>query len=91
MINIKNLNKADVLAALYNSSQQQGMGFLDPRGALRMDSAEAAALLESHTYFDYLRGRVMKVDLSGESFDPWPYDRDNGEGAAQRAVDTIQA
>jgi hypothetical protein len=36
--------------------------------------------------FDYLHGRVMKVDLSGDSFDPWLYDRDNGEGAASRAI-----
>lgn len=37
-------------------------------------------------YFDYLQGRVMKVDLAGDELDPRLYDRDNGEGAARRAI-----
>jgi len=38
--------------------------------------------------FDYLHGKVMKVRFIGDSsdFDPFLYDRDNGEGAALRAV-----
>jgi hypothetical protein len=28
----------------------------------------------------------MKVDLSKDAFDPWLYDRDNGQGAAARAL-----
>ena len=40
------------------------------------------------SYFDYLKGRVMKVDLSeDDGFEEWLYDRDNGEGAAQSALD----
>ena len=51
-----------------------------------MTITEAADLLERDTYFDYLKGRVMKVDLSGNELDPYLYDRDNGEGAAERVV-----
>jgi sarcosine oxidase delta subunit len=40
--------------------------------------------------FDYLRGRVMKVDLSEDEFDDWLYDRDNGHGAAAKAITSIQ-
>ena len=40
-------------------------------------------------YFDYLNGRVMKIDLSEDMLDPWLYDRDNGEGAAARALTEI--
>jgi len=54
-----------------------------------MTTEEAASLLESHTYFDYLKGRVMKVDLSGDELDPWLYDRDNGHGAAKRVIDSL--
>ena len=81
-------NKPAALAALYNASQPLGMGILhfDPRP---MTIEEAAKLLEQSTYFDYLKGRVMKVDLSGDEFDPWLYDRDNGEGAAARALASI--
>lgn len=41
-------------------------------------------------YFDYLNGKVMKVDLGQDEFDPRLYDRDNGEGAAQRAIDNLK-
>jgi hypothetical protein len=85
MINISDMNKAEVLAKLYNASQPLGMGFLhftpEP-----MELDEAQQLLEEGTYFDYLKGRVMKVDLSKDAFDPWLYDRDNGQGAAARAL-----
>lgn len=78
--------KAAVLAALYNSSQPLGLGLLqfDPQP---MTESEAQALLDSgQTYFDYLKGRVMKVDLSGDTLDPRLYDRDNGPGAAEQAI-----
>lgn len=86
-LNIKGLNKATVLAALFNTSRQQGMGFLDTRGAKPMTEEDAATVIqEQGLYFDYLRGRVMKVDLSGDELEPRLYDRDNGEGAAERAL-----
>lgn len=40
-------------------------------------------------YFDYLHGRVMKIDLAGDELDPWAYDRDNGQGAAQEVVNSL--
>ena len=44
------------------------------------------------TYFDYLYGRVLKVDLKGDDgFEEWLYDRDNGEGAAQQSLDDYRA
>lgn len=87
-MDISHLNKADVLAALYNASKVQGLGFLQAvSGDMKKEQAEN--LLEQTTYFDYLQGRVMKVDLSGNDLNPWLYDRDNGEGAAQRALDLI--
>lgn len=89
-IDLKGLNKAEVLAALYNASKPQGMGFMhytpEP-----MTTEQAAEILERQTYFDYLSGRVMKVDLAGDVLDPWGYDRDNGNGAAARALSSLQA
>ncbi len=93
MINISKLDKAEVLAALYNASKQQGMGFLHARGREPMNAAQAAEEIESMkpygSYFDYLHGRVMKVDIGGDHLDPRLYDRDNGEGAAARALQTL--
>ena len=91
MVSITGLNKADVLAALYNASRPQGMGFMafDPKP---MDRERAQNILdEGQTYFDYLKGRVMKVNLSkDDEFDPWGFDRDNGQGAAQTAITALR-
>lgn len=90
MISLESLNKADVLAALYNASKPLGMGFMhyDPKP---MTSEEAQEYLNQTTYFDYLKGRVMKVELKDDELDPCLYDRDNGEGAAWRAIEALRA
>ena len=86
MIDLKNIDKAEVLAKLYNASHPLGLGFLHADSA-DMTKEEAGKLLdEGQTYFDYLKGRVMKVDLSKDEFDPRLYDRDNGQGAAAKAI-----
>lgn len=84
-INIKGINKAEVLAALYNASKIQGMGFLQAKSG-QMTTLEAEEILKTRSYFDYLYGKVMKIDLSGDSFNPWLYDRDNGKDAAKYAL-----
>jgi len=89
-ISIANLEKAAVLAALYNAAHPQGLGFLH-YDATPMTSDEARKKYGScDGYYDYLQGRVMKVDLSEDSFDPWLYDRDNGPGSAKRAIDALK-
>ena len=103
MVNIKGLSKAAVLAALFNHSKVQGMGiFQASRGPQIMTEADAERAIQngddngnsvatgSAYYFDYLYGRVLKVNLSGDEFDEWGYDRDVGQGAAQRAIDSIR-
>lgn len=89
LIDISKLDKAKVLAGLYNHSHPQGMGFLhyDPKP---MTVEEAREILirakEFGYYFDYVKGRVLKVDLSGDILDTRLYDRDNGEGAGEKVV-----
>lgn len=84
-INLVGMDKAIVLAALYNASKPQGMGFLhyDP---IPMSVDQARELLEQRTDFDYLKGRVMKIDLSDDMLNTRGYDRDNGDGAAEKAI-----
>lgn len=84
MISLRGLDKAAVLAALYNNAKPQGMGFLHYEPG-NMSLEEARDLLSEYTYFDYLKGRVMKVDLSKDEFSPVFYDRDNGSDAAAKA------
>ena len=86
MIDISDLNKAEVLAALYNRAQPQGAGFLYYKPQ-NMSPAEAQLILDTgRTHFYNLFGRMMKVDLPGDKFDPWSYNRDNGPGAAEAVI-----
>lgn len=88
-ISIKNMDKAAVLAVLYNNSQPLGINILhyDPTP---MTIDEAKTLLQQTTRFDYLKDRVMKIDLSGDELLTSLYDRDLGEGAAARAIASIK-
>lgn len=92
-VSIAGLDKADVLAALYNAAKAQGLGLLH-YDARPMSHDEAAAILgrmsADEMCFEYLQGRVMKVDISGDAIDPWGYDRDNGMGACAAAIDRLR-
>lgn len=88
-IDISKYDKRDVLIALYDNARVQGMGFLQATNE-PLTQEKAGELLKRHTYFDYLYGRVMKVELSGDQLHPGLYDRDNGHGAAADAIAEIQ-
>ena len=104
MIDIKGLSKAEVLAALYNGSHPQGLGFLSSRsGEMTEDDAQALineCVERQYRYhlrsvppilsFDYVYGRVLKVDLTRDEFDPWGYDRDLGQGHAWEVIDALK-
>lgn len=91
LIDISQHNKADVLRVLYDAAKPQGLGFLhfDPAPMTR---DEADSLLKGGSnYFDYLKGRVMKVRICDDGeLDPRLYDRDNGNGAAARAIEILK-
>lgn len=86
-IHIGNIDKAAVLVALYENARAQGLGALVALGNKEPMTVERArAMLTDATYFDYVDGRVMKVDLSGDELRTHLYDRDNGQGAAEAAL-----
>ncbi|MBT5338645.1 hypothetical protein HN643_04590 [Candidatus Falkowbacteria bacterium] len=88
-MNISHLDKAQVLAALYNNAKVQGQGALRADSD-RMTEEEARGLLASgQTYFDYIKDRVMKVDLSGDDFNTRLFNRDNGENAAEEILSAL--
>jgi hypothetical protein len=90
-MNISGLDKAKVLAALYNGSKQQGLGFLDGRGSTGMTVEDARAELAKGNCFDYLNGRVMKISLDGDDLETRLYNRDNGDGAAERIIEELRS
>lgn len=90
MVDISGLDKAEVLKALYDNTIPLGLGILHWISG-PMDIEKARAMIANGAVgHDYLHGRVMKVHIGGDEFDPWGYDRDNGEGAAQRVIDTLR-
>jgi len=89
-ISLKGLSKAAVLCALYEKARTQGMGFLDPQNGETLSVEQAEVLLGRKTSFDYLAGRVMKIDLSGDELYTGLYDRDNGAGAAAKIIESLR-
>lgn len=87
---INGIDKAELLAALYNAAKPQGAGFLsyDPT---EMTVDQARQIVEHRTRFDYLVGRVLKIDLSHDSLHIALYERDNGVGVATRIVAELHA
>jgi hypothetical protein len=91
-IDIEGLSKAQVLAALYNRSKVQGLGYLQAKPG-QMTEAQAQQELDksSDKYFDYLHGKVMKISLATDEVRSDLYDRDNGAGACLHAIEYVRA
>ena len=93
-VNIKGIDKAKLLAALYNRGRPMGMGFLRAQpGDMTLEEAQKLVAggdsgdypggpLKGRggdiPYFDYVYGRPLKVNLNGDKVSSWGYDRDNG-------------
>lgn len=90
MINIGGLDKARVLKALYDNSHQNGFSYLQNQTGGIVTVDDCRERLAQDSYVDYFNGRVIKVDFSGDTINERLYDRDCGQGAAARAIDSIR-
>ena len=91
MVDIAGMDKSTVLAALYNNARVQGMGMM-MMTPIDMTEKEAQALLDTgQTYFDYVKGRVMKVDLNKDELDTDLYNRDNGAESAEKVIESLRS
>ena len=90
VVNISGLDKVEILRALYAKAKPLGMGF---RAFVQgdLDYREAQETLEADSYIDYLKGRAMKVDLSGDTLNTRLFNRDNGDGAAESAIEQLRS
>ena len=96
-MDISKMDKAEVLRRLYNNAKPQGLGFLHytPK---EMTIEEARELIKNGIdesgsrglYFDYVHGRVMKIDLSTDELRTGLYNRDNGTNAAEEALKDLR-
>jgi hypothetical protein len=87
MIDITGIDKAKLLMALHQNSKAQGISFLHEREVSLIDCQKR---LELTGDIDYFAGRVIKCDLSSDQLDGRMYDRDNGDGVAERVVNSIR-
>ena len=86
-IDVSDISPGVLLQCLYCRARVQGLGILhSTSGPLTADEIEEY-LADMPQYFDYLKGRVMKVEINGKELSPMLYDRDNGPGEAARAVE----
>lgn len=98
MVNIKGLDKAQVLLVLWNNSRMQGRSSSGYKGELTLRRAKELIEQHRHTgmkgeeriYFNYLNGKVIKIDLAPDVIDTRLYDRDNGEGAGENAIEKLR-
>lgn len=85
-MNVLGHTREEVFMVLYNRAMPLGNGFLHyvPK---QIDLAEAKEFLKTYpgNYFDYVKGRVMKVDLSRPEVNTVLYNHDNGKNAAEDA------
>ncbi|KAL4994394.1 hypothetical protein BDV10DRAFT_189062 [Aspergillus recurvatus] len=90
-IYIGDLNKGDLIAALWSRSKPAAFFAMSGLPAPSFDKEDALRDAEKFGWtFDYLQGRVIKSDLSGNEVNPWGYDRDNGDGAFKEVVESLR-
>ena len=103
-INIAGLDKAELFAALYNHAKPLGMGIIhyDPTPLTKeaaqklMAAGDDSARMfpgmgrSERLYFDYVKGRPLKIDITSDEMDTWLYNRDQGDGAAEKIVETLR-
>ncbi len=89
-ISIEGIDKAALLAALYNNAAPLGLGWLHYQPE-PMTTEQAQKLLEETQSFDYLHGRCLKISLSDDTLYTRLYDRDNGgDGTAARIIESLR-
>ena len=88
LIDISKKDKAAVFTALYNHARPKGLAFLCfDHGPIEV--SKAREYLEKASWFETVNGRLLRIDLSSDTFDPSLYDQVNGEGAAAKAISTV--
>lgn len=89
VVSINGLTREQALCAFFNAARTQGMGRIEYNPMHHIDEVKAGLILCASSYIDYLEGRVIKTEfpIRAETLDVTLYDRDNGEGAAEQAID----
>lgn len=79
------LDKAEVLLALWNAASANLF-----HAAKSLSKEAATQALDSSSSIDYLAGKPLKIDLSGNTFSTYLYNCDNGENKAQKVIEDLR-
>ena len=95
MIDIKGIDRAELLAALYRNTKAVGLGRQHDIGEMSLDDAEFEIILSTRNgvaSFDYVHGRPIKVQFNNERlWDEEIYDRYLKPGTCAAVVDRLRA
>lgn len=97
MIDIARIPKAVLLMELFNAMPPAESG---PYRGVKMTMTRKRAMkfiksrraYQDRFPFEFreLEGRLIEIDITTGEFDPWLYNRDNGEGVAERVVKELR-
>jgi hypothetical protein len=94
-IDIRGIDKAELLAALHNGTQAVGYGILhDLKRDITVEEARKDwenMQRRGFGTFDYYHGRPLKVSLAGDVMFTFAYDRDAGPGTAERIIAALRS
>jgi hypothetical protein len=97
MLSIRGLNKAELLAALYNNSKISGIGFYS-QISIADEPGQETKLEEAQAHLDQVKkatggekiefflGKIIKMDFAKETINPSEYDQANGKGTASKVI-----
>ncbi len=90
-ISIAGLDKVPVLRALYNAAIPTVLTM--PNAPILLTAEEAKAHIAINDgHIDFVRGRLIGVDLSGDDIDPILYDKYNDlPGSADSVINALRA
>jgi len=86
---ISDIDKYELVRALFEDARPQGMGYLQQSND-RLSDFDILQIEAKGWYVDYVHGRSMKIDISGPTFDTWLYNRDNGSNRAEEIVKKLR-
>jgi len=89
-VDISGIDKKMLLQSLYEYAKPLGMGIYHYTPNDTLPNQEMESIL-ARGHIDYLHGRAMKINISGNSVNTFSYNRNHGENAAEKIIATLRS
>lgn len=96
LINIQGLKKEDILVVLYSNAKFHKYSAIKAATNItsndaKIDLDRAIKIDAERIYFNFYQGKVMNIDLTSDKyFNPLEYDKVNGQGTAEKAINSLK-